>query len=205
MRLAKRGTKPPEGYQLCVTPRYILKRGDDVKIRLGPQFGELLSILMGSRCARIYPKEIVSLMFSGRDDGGPISQWRGVHSLFAQLKAKLREHGVVLLVRSRSGKMGYTFEGFAECEPTYVKKERTKKAPPPPKPRRERKPPFVPNPEAMTTNELKRLKPPKPKPQLPRYQKPARPRVAPPKVLPPEYVAAQMAPWFFPQSHTEAE
>ena len=67
--------------------------------------------------------------------------------------------------------------------------------------RRKRKPTFKPNPDAKTTYELKREKA---IPKTERCQNRKRPKAAPPKVLPPEYVAAQNAPWTFPEKHPNA-
>jgi hypothetical protein len=176
-----RGTKPPEGYQLFVYPKYILKKGETVRIELGKTAGEILSIFMGARDVPITAKDIVAIVYHHKDDCGPVTQWRVINSFVHQLKGKLRENGIILKLESRLGVSGMRFQGFGECEPTKpVKAEKPKK--------------LTRNPEAKTTYQLKRLrpKPPKPAPfpQGRKKKRTGRPFSNLPKELPPQYVTA---------------
>jgi hypothetical protein len=201
-----RGTRPPEGYELFIVPKYTLKHGER-RIDLPNKVGELLSILMGTRGAILSVKEISDSMYDHLDENCSQWQWESIRQFMYNLKRELLAEGIKINIKARHGHVGYRFLGFDPCEPQpelcrrrrRYKNMKTMK----PKITRQKKPKkqFKPNPEAKTTPELRQLK--KSTSNFPRYQNSGRPRYPPPEILPPKYAAAQQAPWTFPDGREE--
>jgi hypothetical protein len=203
-----RGTRPPEGYELFIVPKYTLKHGER-RIDLPNKVGELLSILMGTRGALLSVRDISDSMYDHLDDNCSQWQWESIRQFMYHLKRELIAEGIKINIQARHGQVGYRFLGFELCEPQpelrrwrrrYKNmKTRKKKVLSAEKVMRDRKPKKQFKPEANP--ETRKLK--KTTHNFPRYRNSGRPHYPPPKVLPPEYVAAQQAPWTFPDGREE--
>jgi hypothetical protein len=164
-----RGTAPPDDFELFIYPRYILRYQGTISVKLTPNMGELLSILMGSSGVNLTVSEIEGIFYAGERIRDIEWMRNAIYAAMYHLKKRLLSRGFVLKIAPDPGRCGYRFMGFDVIDPKPEQPKTTKRK------ARQGKP----------IADLKKLNKNLPIP-------------APPKVLPPAYAAAQNAPWHFP-------